>query len=511
MGSETRSVPAMMSSLALLAASLAVFLTYLIPEWRAFFLSDVFMFANGWDEETYLSWQGMNGFKTVPGYFPLHLNLALQEIGLSGAVQNLILDTVLPPATALLVFLTLKLRQVESARAVAYATLICFGSVLFNANNPWIANMLGDTRSNTILIMSGWEVYASILRTPNPEIPFFLIACAVYASARLGRWWILLLPLPLLYYPTAVPYSFLLMLVFSYRQLRSRYSASPATAIFAASAITFVLMGIGLVGLSYLVGLYQPDNTWRNDSYLFSATRRPQLPVGLIALALLFLLGALGRLVRLDRSMMVPIAILAIAALGSVNLHLFTGFMLSQKNYYDYGLSILLAILAAIWIDSFRDRFVKNAALFTALAVIFLFSYRSQAIWFANGIQLSREMSPDIAKVRSDPLRAIFSKIELAAHVPFSTARLLAPVSNLYSSKEYTTQCAGFAKVAENSATFVKQHFAEKNKQLAVFLNSVAVLRSVDQIDKKSKPDASYCRDVDFDNRNFFLAGPELP
>ncbi len=328
---------------------------------------------------------------------------------------------------------------------------------------------------------------------------------------RLQKWWILLLPLPLLYYPTAVPYAFLLLLMFTYRQIRSRYQTSPARALLAGSAITFVVAGIGLVGLSYLMGLYQPDNYFRAIAYLFSETRRPQVPVALIALAVLLALGLLCRIGRLEPPMIIAIAILAIAAVGSVNLHLVTGFMLSQKNYYDYGLSVLLAVIAVVQIDSLRHPLLKNATLLAVLAAITLYSSRSQAIWYDRAIELSQELSPDIEKVRRDPLRAVFFKTEDAANVAYSTARLLGPISNLYSTREYATQCGGYVRLAKDAITLVKQRFPEKEKQLVRFFNSAAVMEWSGRTNKKSIPDYSYCRNVDLENRDFYLVGPEPP
>ena len=400
---ENQSIWSTTLALALLSCSLGVFLTYLIPEWRAFFSSDVFVFANGWDEEFYLSRQGILATKNAPGFFPLYLNLALHHLGLSGAVQNLIFDTVLPPATAWLVFLSLRHRNIDPVRAVAYATLVCFGSVLFNANNPLVSRMLGETRSSTVWIMSGWEVYASILRTPNPEVPFFLVACAVYGFVRFNKWWILILPLPVLYYHTAVPYTFLLILGFSYQQLRTRYFTSSTAALLAASALTLVVTGAGLVMLSYLEGLYQSTHPWRQQAYIFSETRRPQLPVGLIAAGILFPFGVFTGLLRVEPRMMTVIAIIAIASLGSVNLHIATGFMLSQKDYYDYGLSIFFALLLVIGIESIRFNVARSMMLAMTLIVVILFSYRSQQIWLRNGMVLSQEMAPSIKNCAATP------------------------------------------------------------------------------------------------------------
>jgi hypothetical protein len=498
--------------LILVILSVAVFLVYLVPEWRAFFVSDVFVFTNGWDEEFYLSWQGALGFKNSPGYFPLHLVLALQKIGLSGAFQNLILDTLLPPATALIVALSLKILKVDSARAVAYATLICFGSVLFNACNPLIDSLLGDPRSATIPIMAAWEVYPSILRTPNPEIPFFLIACAVYGYLRFDRWWILILPLPLLYYFTAVPYLFVLVLSFLYQQLRLRYFANPAIAMFTASAMTFVMAGVGLVGLSYFMGFYQPDQHWRQNSYVFSATRSPQLPAALIALTVVFLLGALSGLLRINRRTATAIWILGIASVGSVNLHIFTGFMLSQKNYYDYGLSITLAVLAVILIDSIRFDFAKHVALMATLLVISLFSYQSHRHWIRTANELSTEMSPSIDKLRVDPLHAVIPKTELAARVGFSTPLLLAPFSNLYYYFEMSSQCSSLPVLVANIMTFSNARLPAASKELAELSNTVRFAEMYRQrFGKSTKPDYSYCAAAGFENKDFYFVRPGAP
>jgi hypothetical protein len=499
--------------LALLICSLAIFLTYLIPEWRAFFTSDAFVFANGWDEEFYLSRQGILALRNNPGYFPLYLNLALQYLGLSGAIQNLIFDTILPPATAWLVFLTLRLRNVDPARAASYATLICFGSVLFNANNPLVSRMLGETRSATVWIMSGWEVYASILRTPNPEVPFFLVASAVYGYARFNKWWILILPLPVLYYHTAVPYAFLLLLCFSYRQIRSRYFVHPAFALLAASAVTFVVMGSGLVMLSYLKGLYQPGHPWRQEDILADA-RHPQLPVGLIAMGILFPLGVSTRLLRIDPRRMVPIAILGIASLGSVNLHIITGFMLSQKNYYDYGLSILFALLVVIGVESIRFNIAKSTILTGTLIVIALLSYRSQQIWFRNGVLLAQEMSPAIERLRRDPMHAIIPKIELSAHVAFSTPLLLSPpFSYLYYYVGMSDQCASFGGLVKSALAFAKANLPADSKELADVSRSAVLIEAAinGYQTTKTKVDYAYCREAGFENRGFYIVGSAKP
>jgi hypothetical protein len=497
------------SPLILLICSLVVFLTYLVPEWRAFLGSNVFVFTNGWDEETYLTWQGTAVLKDMIGFFPVYLNWALQNIGMSGALQNLLFDTVLPPATALLTYLALRIWNVDSIRAAGYATLICFGSVLFNANNPYVSDVLGQTRSATVLIMAAWEVYPSILRTPNPEIPFFLVACAVYGYARFQRKWILLLPLPVLYYHTAIPYVFLLAMGGLYGEIRSRTSVTRAAAILMATLVTFCAMSLGLICLSYLMGFYQADHPWKQEGYIFSATRRPQLPLGLIALIVLFALGRFCNLLRFDNRILVAAVILAIASLGSVNFHIATGYMLEQKNYYDYGLSIFFSIMAAILIESLRSKGAKTATLAVTLIVIAVFSSRSQKIWFDQAMQQSQALAPDIARLRSDSLRAIATDMDIAARVAYSTARLPAPpISYLYYLFPLQNQCPEYPGLLNNALAFSKEHLPQGSKALTEIFKTATSIEAVRRRHEDSaRLEYSYCRRFDFENRDFYFVG----
>ncbi len=395
------------TSVLLLTVAAAVFLTYLIPQWYSFFSSKVFVFTNGWDEEYYLSWQGVEGIKNSISYLSLHLSWLMHRLGVSGAVQNLFLDTLLPPATAFLAWLSIRKYGTPGAVAAGYAVLICFGSVLFNANNPFISSLLGETRTSTIVFMMGWEVYPSILRTPNPEISFFLISLAIYGYVRFERWWLLLLPFPLLYYYSAVSYAFVLLTSFIYVQLRSRSAFGVRTAALGAAFSTFVAMGIGVIGLSFVMGLYQPQNPLRSDPFVFSETRWPQFPVGTLILTAVFTAGIRAKLLELESEWIVPLLVLAAASVGAVNLHLFTGFMVAQKNYYDYGLSVIFSIALVIAIQSIRWEVARNLVLVAVLIWVSALCYKSQKIWLGQATKYGAEIAPGIERIREDPLRAI--------------------------------------------------------------------------------------------------------
>jgi hypothetical protein len=492
----------------LLATSASIFLTYLIPQWYSFVTSKVFIFTNGWDEEFYLSWQGVEGGKNITGLYPLHLAWVMQKLGVSGAVQNLFCDTVIPPTTAFLVYLSLRKFDLPVAKAAGYAALICFGSVLFNASNPVISHQLGETRTATVWFMSPWEVYPSILRTPNPEIPFFLISIAVYLYVRFGKWWLLFLPLPLLYYFTAVAYVFVLLVSFAYSQLQLRFSLEWRTALASGSVFTYIAMGVGLVLLSYVTGLYRPDNLIRNTPYLFSESRRPQFPVGTLILMALFVLGIRTGWLRLERRWLVAVLILGAASIGSANFHLFTGFMLSQKNYYDYGLSVLFSTAVVIGIHAIRLEVARGFTLVVVLAFISLLSYRSQKIWLGQAVEYGARISSDLEKIRQDPLRAIIPDWMAAGRVAFSTPQLISPISYLYW-YDVVSQCAMFPAWVANAMNFEKTHLNPGSRELKESLDVVEKILAARRVQKNVLPDLPYCAGLDYLNKDFYIVTPK--
>lgn len=491
----------------MLASSASVFLTYLIPQWYSFFTSKAFVFTNGWDEEWYLSWQGVLALKGAVGTYSLYLSWLMHVMGISGSVQNLLLDTLLPPLTALLVYLSLRRYDLRVVEAMGYAVLICFGSVLFNANNPLISAQLGETRTATVWFMSAWEVYPSILRTPNPEISFFLIAAAVYGYTRFGKWWLLLLPFPLLYFFTATAYGFVLVASFTYVQLRLRFRLGWRAAVVYAGLFTFLAAGIGLFALSFTMGLYQSDNVIRNTPYLFSESRRPQFPVGTIVLVTLFAVGIPAGLLRLERRWIVPLLILGAASVGAVNLHFFTGFMMSQKNYYDYGLSVIFPIALVIAIQAIRWEVARSLALVAVLIWVSALCYKSQKIWLGQATRYDAEIAPRIEKLREDPLRAIIPDWSAAGRAAYSTPQLLAPLSYVY--WYAINQCAGFPAWAADAWNFESRHLTAGSRAFVEAQDVAEKVHAAEKLMIKPASDYSYCASVDLKSRDFYIIGPK--
>ena len=102
-------------SKALNVFSFAILIAVLAPEWYTFFKSETLVFVNAWDEETYLSWQGVLGAVKIPGYYSSYINLFLHNLGVSGAKQNLIFDSIFFPLTILFTSFTFINLQINRA------------------------------------------------------------------------------------------------------------------------------------------------------------------------------------------------------------------------------------------------------------------------------------------------------------------------------------------------------------------------------------------------------------
>ncbi len=478
----------------LVASALSVLLAYLLPEWAAFARSEVFVFTNGWDEETYLSWQGVLGARNELGYYNLYFYSLLHEAGLSGAMQNLLSDTLFPLLTVLLVMQSFRLRGVEAVRAFAYAVLVLFSSTLFNYANPVIKGLLGEYDGMAFL-MAGWELYPSLLRTPNPQLSYFLLALAVYAWLRWRRFWFLLLPLPLLYYFVAVPYAFLIAMgvaltVASRTLIRPEWQATAVSMV-----AVYMLMAVGAVGLFTLAGYYDPDNWVVNNAWVFAQTRMPQLP-----LVLLFLLPAvlvLWRFGQLDsgRSHGRLLLLLILAAVASVNLHVVTGFMLSQKNYYDYGLSILFGLMLVVILEWIKDRRLADWALVVLLAITAIPTLASHLYFYQRATMISAKAAPIINEVRRDPLHAVIPDLDLSSRMAYSTARLLAPpFSYQYYFPFIENQCRYYPNLLAAGLVQARRELAGRVDVLSRLEGTVVNIRR-GQIESHADPyrNLSYC------------------
>lgn len=485
----------------------SVLAAYLLPEWGALFSSNHYAYVNGWDEETYLSWQGVLGAMMEPGgYSVLSANWLLHEFGMAPSYQNLLYDSTLPPATLFLIWKTFRLRGADREAALGYALLICFSSVFFNYANPLIPKILGPY-DGSALLMAGWELYPSILRTPNPQVSYFLLSLAVFLYFRFRSKWWLLAPVPLLYFYVAVPYLIVVVTITFYNILSPRCHNRFSCGAISVSA-SFVLAGIAMSALAGFLGYYDPSHPHRLNSFVFSETRTPQFPLGLIILLLLALISLLFKWLKPVSESFLPVALMFGAAIATVNMHLVSGFMLSQKNYYDYGLSITFGLALAFLIDAYRSDRIRILLLRGLVLLMALMVLASQRPFFRastiNGHAL--DQLPDA--VWADPLHAIIPNLATSSFVAYVAPKTLAPpFSYHYYFYFIEKQCSKNEQFLENALAFAKQNLPSD-------LPDIVSLESTEKKIREGRllsinvpfRNKHYCADSRYSVDKFFLA-----
>ncbi|TRU35963.1 MAG: hypothetical protein EWV78_10060 [Microcystis aeruginosa Ma_MB_F_20061100_S20D] len=433
-----------------------VVLGCLLPGWLAYYQSESFVFVNAWDEETYLSMQGALGASVLPGYYISYLNYILNVVGVSGAVQNLIFDTLLLPGAILFIALALKRFNVGRYKEFELAVVICLSSVLFNYANPLTGMVLGPYNGSA-LFMAGWEYYPSILRTPNPQFTFFLVALTVYVFSRCRKWWLLLLPLPLMYYYVAVPYLiFIGSCAFNFLFSRNNILTGSGR-VFASLVVSYFFVCAALVVLFYVQGLYSPGNPIRYNSFIFYESRFPQVPLYLLVLVGLFG-GALAlKLIVINVRTVQILFFLAGSALATVNVHVVSGFMLSQKNYYDYGVSLILGVFLTFLISQVRFRKFREFLLVVILVAVGIPSFFVQMRDFKASIYIGNKIDKIIDEVKKDPLHSLILDRDVSSKIAYSQANLISPpFSYLYNFPFVSRQCEFYEDLLGRAVLFTK-------------------------------------------------------
>jgi len=490
--------------------SWVILIAVLAPEWWAFFKSEAFVFVNGWDEETYLSWQGVLGAKDLPGYYVSYLNLALHNFGISGAVQNLIFDTIFFPITVFLVYESFRLAGFGSNRKFSYALIVSLSSVLFNYSNPLISLILGPY-DGYALLMAGHELYPTILRTPNPQVSYFLVALAVYLFLRFRHFWIFIIPLPFLYYYVAISYIFFVSMYFVSALIASKQWMVGYKNFFVSFFGPFLSLTVILVVLFAVSGLYQHDNYIRQNSYVFFETRFPQLPLAIILLGSWFCILYWFELIRIDRTLYIILAWLGLAACASVNIHLITGFMLSQKNYYDYGLSVLFGLGLVGIIELLKSERVRFGFLLFFLGSVAYLSFQSQLRYARYAISMSPKMVAVLEHAKQDPLHSIIPDLAVSSLVAYSTPKLFAPpFSYLYYFKFIAKQCVYYETLLDNAVRYSEGHLSEKSVQLKSLEETTENIEK-GRFQQRSVPyvNRDYCEYEVYNDKSFVLLPPQ--
>ncbi|MGS2716901.1 hypothetical protein ACVBE9_01900 [Eionea flava] len=468
----------MLSRCIILFFLLSTFLAYIIPLMAAFFFSDIFMYVNGWDEETYLTLQSAKELLASPGYMASAVVIyALQNVGVSGSMQNLLFDFLLIPGMAVCIFFTAVNLGVSKKRSLVYVLFILFSSVLFNYANPYVVDIYGAQRHITT-IMPGFESYPSVLRSPQPQISYFLVGLAVLAWSRYRNYFWLLLPLPFLYFFVAVGYSFVIA-VLLLPSMFSRYKEKISSGnllwnVFIPGALLFSISSLFFVLAAYLFEMISGGGVDILFPTAYKETRAFNIPLAFLGLLpfVFLIIYKYVKGVSVGKEglifLYVTLSILLIA-----NMHIIAGYTISYKNLHDYSLSLMAGLSLSLFFESVhRHRLVaplfSNVMQFTLLASILICVLYSQGFNFKESrfrIFVGQTISKDELKmVKHDPLRAIVYSRNLSAKLGYAHAKMpILPFAYQYYFLPYDKTNLDRAMEA------VRSYYPEESSQLLFF------------------------------------------
>ena len=205
---------------------------------------------------------------------------------------------------------------------------------------------------------SGKEGYSSALRTPQPQLSLFIVSIALLFYSKYKLKWILFIPIPLLYPFFGVVY---LVMVATYLSVKTTiYRTFKLNGL-----LIFIFLLTSIIGLFlYLIDVGGFLNSFKAASPgHFNYTKLPRLPTLIILISpVIFLAYATNfkrpRSVTLDLITATWVCILCIA-----NLHLISGYTISYKNFYDYGINFVGGILIILLYKFFEEQGNRSFAL----------------------------------------------------------------------------------------------------------------------------------------------------
>lgn len=476
----------------------ALFVLPLIPYALFYVTRGYLLYTNGWDEEHYLSYQAATALADVPGYWSANLVVLLHRLGIGGGVQNLLFDAVVPLAVFLLIAAALRRVDVPRPWARLYAALFLFGTLFFNQANPWVEWL--NARGLPGLV-SAVARFPPVMRSPNPQLGFLLAALGVWLYVRYRRWWLLLVPVPPMYWAVGVPYVYGVVSAALYAWRRPRRLAAtlalgvvPFVAVAASASLAFALLRRWLRGFD-ATRFAQPNMT-------------PLVPVPLLfSLTALLVVLLVRRSVTAhaqDTEQVDSLNLLAYATasccaclLMLANLQLFVGAGLNPPGIQDAVGVAIAAISLALAIEAARRLRWPVArwwpAAFRGALLLTLVWMLAQSQGFQpQQLRFRVYVGPQIAQagvehIRADPLRAIVPHETLRGRLTLLAPQIRAvPLAHEYNKNALLLQCSGYQELMARALESVDRAAArgeltaEQQEELhaayALFRSKVALL-----------------------------------
>jgi hypothetical protein len=479
------------------------FASYLVPWIIALCSGPIVTYVNAWNEETYLSYQGAMSGRNLPGYYALHLSVLAHRMGMSGLLQNFIADVFVPTAVFWFVMATFARLSRPRSLSVAYAAIIMFGSVLFNYANPFIARAFGPERK-TGHLLPGLESYASILKTPNPEFSYLLIAAAFYFFVRTRRMWILLLPIPLLYWFVAAPYLFCVAAIFVHTTARFRFP-------FLRYMVSFTAAYLLLVAFYEVAFRLAATGSIETERFM-TMERQVYAALATSATAALLLMAEIcvalsGR--QIQPAWRMSAWTLVASGVAVTNLQFLAGFSLVLHKYVDSGVSFfasaaLVTLIDAIVFGVSREwsplikRVLRLLTIETTLATIvafmllaYGFSLREHRFKVYTGFRLAQPAQ--LNRIRQDPLHAIILDTEFSSKIAYGNARMLIPpFSYEYKFPNIASDCAVILDIRKDAVSAAAKLWGRNDDRVVTLSRSLTVYNQTFENAPK-RPPADYC------------------
>lgn len=480
-----------------------IIFSYLFPLWYSFIKSEIFIYVNAWDEETYLTYQGALGSLSGPGYFMgAILTLLFQELNVSGAIQNLISDTIFPILTLYFIYKIFIFYQVQKIDAFAFSSLILFSSVLFNHANPLISSIF---LREINMFMAGFENYLSILRTPEPQLSYLILSIFVFLFIKTNKKIFLIIPLFLTYFYVAIVYLYCLIILVFISKLKFNFKTILFSNIFAYSIIS--------IGLIIMDKLFLQKSEIITNSYVYILSNEVVFPIILfVNIFYSFFIYLIYFLKKNDiqrKLFLISLCTLFIIFFIS-NFQILTGYMMSYKNYFDYGLSIIIGISTMIFFLSLYNLFGRVVFVFPLLFILYLslksngfdFEKINYKIW--TGYQISDK---DREIILNKPESSIILDLDLNSKISYSKAKTIIPLfSYQYIFPFINNQCKGISELHLKAYEQYKNDFPENIENIKYFEKRYNFyLNSINQVMKNNEiniNDRSYCNK--FDNSTKF-------
>lgn len=475
----------------IISMAIIAFLSCALSPIFNFISNNYFVYNNGWDESTYLSYQGALAVLHRPGYnLPSALILALHKLGIAAVWQNVMFDLVIPP---LVFFLGFKiLRTLGASRAISAATIFALmgSNVLFFHDSFFGIFTSSIEKITTLKILTTKAHPLAILRSPNPQLSYLLIAISIWGYLKDNRKLWLVAPLPFLYESVGLPYLYFLCLYFLFRKT----PRIPAWKIFLANILVITVISLFI---KLTVSLYLSSNNYAQTFRFFHQNNHfivTQTMIAGLIIIFAYLMALTSR--KIKGHLITPWVFISgiMCLVFLANQHLISGVSLVPHNHEIYA-SVVIATGMLIYLIGIFD---TNPFPSTKYFLIFGLSLMIlPGILMRNGFNLKHFnfriivypniSSSDIKKITKDPLHAIVPNVAAASRLVMLRPMMFAlPFSHHYAGEmalcskfwPFLKSAFKFAKKRKDHDPELRKYFPSIKERYLTFRHRVEQLNS---------------------------------